>query len=62
MNAPVQFVMVLPAPITAHEAAAILGKRGGQERARRNREPILSKARELRRECGMPPSPALREV
>jgi hypothetical protein len=55
VSAPVQFVMVLPKPITAHEAAAILGKLGGQERARRNREPIKAKARELREQLGLAP-------
>jgi hypothetical protein len=55
VNSPVQFVMVLPPPITAHEAAAILGRLGAKERARREREPIKAEARELREQLGLAP-------
>lgn len=49
-----QIELYLPPPITAHEAAAILGRLGGQERARRDREPIKAKTRELCVELGKP--------
>lgn len=55
----IQIELYLPPPITAHQAAAILGKLGGQERARRNREPIRTTTRKLRQETGLPPHPAL---
>lgn len=59
MTGPVQFVMVLPAPITAQEAAAILGQLGGKARAERARAPILAKARKLREELNLAPMEAL---
>lgn len=59
MNAPAQILMWLPPPITAHEAAAILGRLGGQERARKARAPILAKASAIRRELGLDPDQRL---
>lgn len=44
---------------TASEAASALGRLGGQASARRRREPILARARQLRAELGMKPAPAL---
>lgn len=54
-----QIEFYLPPPITAHEAAAIIGRLGGKARAEKVRIPIRAKARELRREAGMDPHPAL---
>ena len=48
-----QIEFYLPPPITAHEAASIIGRLGGQARARKLREPIISTTKQLRRECGL---------
>ena len=59
MNAPIQIELYLPPPITAREAAAILGHLGGKVRAQRLREPILKVARRMREELKLPPHGAL---
>lgn len=54
-----QIELYLPPPITAAQAAAILGHLGGKARAEQARAPILAKARELRRERGLEPDQRL---
>jgi hypothetical protein len=48
-----QIELYLPPPITAHEAAAIIGHLGGKARAEKARAPIRAKCRELRDELGL---------
>lgn len=55
----IQIEFYLPPPLTAAEAASIIGRLGGQARARQVRGPILAKAAEIRRELNMPRHPAL---
>lgn len=57
----IQIELYLPPPITAHQAAAILGKLGGQARAVAQRKPILERAAQIRDELHLPPSPALNQ-
>lgn len=52
--------MFLPPPITAQQAAAIMGRLGGKARAEKVRAPIRAKACEIRIEMGLPPHPGLR--
>lgn len=54
-----QIELYLPPPITAREAAAALGKLGGQARAASQRKPVLERAAQIRDELNLPPSPAL---
>lgn len=55
-----QIEFYLPPPITAQQAAAILGKIGGQARARNWTEQRNAVARQIRDEMHLPPSPALK--
>jgi hypothetical protein len=50
-----QIELYLPPPITAHEAAAIIGRLGGKARAEQMRAPIRAKANQLREELGLAP-------
>jgi hypothetical protein len=56
---PQQIAFWLPPPITAHEAAAIIGKLGGRARAERARIPIRKTAQQIREELHLPPDPRL---
>lgn len=55
----IQIQFYLPPPITAHEAAAIIGRLGGKARAEKARAPIRAKCRAIRDELGLPQHPAL---
>lgn len=55
-----QIELYLPPPITAQEAASILGHLGGKARAEQSRAPIWAKACEIRAELNLPPHPGLR--
>jgi hypothetical protein len=54
-----QIELYLPPPITAKEAAAILGHLGGKAMAEQTRAPIRAKACEIRSELNLPPHPGL---
>lgn len=51
----IQIEFYLPPPITAQDAAAILGKLGGKARAAKARAPYLAKAREIRTQLNLSP-------
>lgn len=55
----IQIEFYLPPPITAADAASILGQLGGQARAKQLREPIRETARQMRAELNLPPDPRL---
>lgn len=55
-----QIELYLPPPITAQQAAAIIGRLGGKARAEQVRAPIRAKACEIRNELKLPPHPGLR--
>lgn len=59
-TAPVQIAMYLPPPITPANAASILGKLGGEARARQIRERFRRKALQLRNELHLGEHPGLR--
>jgi hypothetical protein len=54
-----QIELYLPPPITAKEAASILGHLGGKARAEQARAPIRAKCREMRDQMGLTPHPGL---
>jgi hypothetical protein len=56
----IQYQLVLPPPITAAQAASIIGRLGGMERARRELERKLAVGRQIRAELHLAPDPRLR--
>ena len=54
-----QIEFYLPPPITAHEAASIIGRLGGKARAQQQRIPIRARTQQLRQELGLKPDPRL---